>query len=195
MKSVFFLALMASVGLIASDRERPAVSRQTLDAPRTIEGYPCDRGYAWFFDDGRLSSCKVSVETGFGELRVPKASMIHLTPAGKPLFVFLGRDSIVRGMTCRGGGHSYMTAMYPSGKLRVCWLAGDQEVAGVPCGGASFFTDVFGGGAGTVFHENGRLKTCRLSKDQTVQGRRFASGDHPVFDENGKLATDGRGLD
>ena len=29
----------------------------------------------------------------------------------------------------------------------------------------SFMADVFGGGSGTFFHENGDLRSCKLSRD------------------------------
>jgi hypothetical protein len=107
--------------------------------------------------------------------------MIYLRTDGAPDFVFLSRDAGLVGLTCRGGGHSYMTVFYPSGKLKVCWLAGDQEVQGVPCMGASFIADVFGGGAGAYFHENGKLRTCKLSKEFGELRR----GQHVVLSQTG----------
>jgi hypothetical protein len=56
-----------------------------------------------------------------------------------------------------------MVAFYPSGKLKQCYLAGDQMVQGVPCMSGGFFGDGRGGGA--QFHENGKLKSCKLTKD------------------------------
>ena len=50
-----------------------------------------------------------------------------------------------------------MTGFYPSGKLKLGWLAGDQSVQGTPCKAGGFFADVFEGGAGTLFWENGKL--------------------------------------
>jgi hypothetical protein len=60
-----------------------------------------------------------------------------------------------------------MTFFYPSGKLRLCWLAEDQVVQGLPCmAAAGFWGTLFHyGGAGTSFHENGKLHSCTLSKD------------------------------
>lgn len=160
--------------------------RKKLDAPVAIQGYPCAGGYAWFFGDGALRSCAVSRETQFGEAAVPKGSRIHVNRAGKPDFVFLSQDTKVRNLTCRGGGHSYMTAFYGSGKLRLCWLAADQDVDGVPCMRASFWSDVFGGGVGTYFHENGRLSKCKLNRGFTIDGRSFERGDHIALDANGR---------
>jgi len=54
-------------------------------------------------------------------------------------------------------------AFYPSGKLKQCYLAGDQMVQGVPCMSGGFFGDGRGGGA--KFHESGKLASCKLTKD------------------------------
>lgn len=180
-----FLMLVLLVLCVPMDcgwaESRPPALRKTLHAAQEIQGYPCAKGYAWFYSDGRLETCTVERETVFGEARVPERSRIYLRTDGSPDFVFLSRDTRLVGLTCRGGGHSYMTAFYPSGKLKVCWLSGDQEVQGVPCMGASFIADVFGGSVGVRFWENGKLNTCKLSKD--FDGLR--RGQHIVFSQAG----------
>ena len=90
----------------AAEGSGPQTERKTLDAPTVIQGYPCARGYAWFYHDGALRSCAVSKEIQFGEATAPSGSRIHLTPAGKPDFVFLSGDAKVAGHECRGGGES-----------------------------------------------------------------------------------------
>ena len=81
----------------------------------------------------------------------------------------MSHDIRILDYTCRGGGfggpEGYTTAFYHSGTLKLCWLAGDQAVQGIPCMGAGFIADVFGGGVGAYFHENGKLRSGKLSKD------------------------------
>ena len=163
----------ATLGLtgacLGQDYRRDSASSQA------IQGYFCAPGPVWFYAGGHLRSCKVVNETSFGEIRVPAGSRITLTPDGAPMFVFLAHDAQVGSHVCRGGGsESYSTALYSSGKLKECWLAGDQVVQGVPCTGASFLADVIGGSVGVIFHENGKLRTCKLSKDF----RSLKRGDH-----------------
>ena len=81
-----------------------------------------------------------------------------------------------------------MTALYPSGKLKTCWLAADSVVDGIPCVHASMLADAFGGGSGTEFHENGRLKSCKLSRNFMIGDHAFHQGDRVGFDGNGILA-------
>ena len=56
-----------------------------------------------------------------------------------------------------------MVGFYPSGKLKECYLAGDQTVQGVPCMNGGIFGD--GLCLGAVFHETGKLKSCKLTRD------------------------------
>jgi hypothetical protein len=189
------LLKLAALGLVLSaaascttHHSRENTTRKQLGAPADIQGYPCAAGYAWFFADGKLSSCFVSRETLFGEVTVPEKSMIYLAHDGSPRFVFLAHDATVVGYVCRGGGHDYSTALYPNGRLKTCWLAADSVVDGVPCMRAGFTADVLGGGVETDFYENGKLKTCKLSRDVTIDGHAFSEGDHIHLDDSGHLA-------
>jgi hypothetical protein len=174
--------LLAAAGCIfasaAASDPAPNLTRKNLPAPTEIEGWPCDKGYVWYNPDGHLRSCELSHACAFGEAHVPTGSHIYLTSDGKPEFVFLRSDTRILGLLCRGHGHDYSTAFYPSGKLKTCWLAGDQEVQGTPCMGAGFFADIFGGGVGVHFHENGKLRTCKLSRNFGPQrrGEHFVQG-------------------
>jgi hypothetical protein len=169
-RKLLLCLLIPLLRCIAADTPRPEVTRKTLDAPIEIQGYPCAKGYAFFYSDGRLNQCSVSRETAFGEVRVPSGSLINLRLDGKPQYAMLSHNANILSYRCRGGswlgpGEGAMTAFYPSGKLKECFLAGDQDIQGVPCMGGSFFADVFGGGSGTFFYESGKLRSCKLSKD------------------------------
>jgi hypothetical protein len=174
-------------GLAPGDGQRPHVNKRTLDQPAGIQGYPCARGIAWFYDDGKLESCRTSRETPFAEARVPAGSWIQLTPGGQPRFVFLHHDTRIGPYTCRGEGHGFTTAFFPSGRLEGCWLADDEEIQGTPCGRGSFSGDVFGGGSSTQFYESGMLRACRLSKSALIQDHRFSRGARVAFDPDGRI--------
>jgi hypothetical protein len=166
---------------VSQPTSRPPIHRSTLQAPTEIQGYPCDKGYAWFFDDGRLSRCTVTREIPFGEARIPAGSYIALNLDGTPNLVQMSHNAPLLGMTCMGGswlgpGEGAMVAFYPSGKLKQCYLAGDQVVQGVPCMSGGLLGDGRGGGA--QFHENGKLKSCKLTKDFGTwhKGDRYVQG-------------------
>ncbi len=181
------LLSLCSAGVVRAESLRPSLERRHLDTSAEIQGYACENGVAWFYDNGALESCRTGRDTSFGEARVPAGSWIHLTSDGKPRFVFLHHNTRVNQYACRGEGHGFTTAFYPSGKLKECWLAEDQEIQAVHCMRGGFFGDVFGGGSSVRFYENGRLRRCKISKPATIQGARFPRGAHVVFDENGRV--------
>jgi len=173
-----FALLLCCLFSAACAQSNSRVHRKTLSQPTEIQGYPCARGYAWFYADERLSRCTVTREIPFGEARIPAGSYIALNHDGKPGFVQMSHDAPILGLTCTGGSllgppEGAMVAFYPSGKLKQCFLAGDQTVQGVPCMSGGFFADGRGGGA--IFHENGKLKSCKLTRDYGSQrkGDRF----------------------
>ena len=156
----------------------PRNHRKTLDRPTEIQSYPCAKGTAWFFADGKLEHCTVARDVTFGEATIPAGSWITLLRDGKPRIAQMTHDAPVLGYTCMGGSllgssEGAMVAFYPSGKLKQCYLAGDQAVQGVPCMSGGFFAD--GRGGGTQFYESGKLKSCKLTKDFGKQrkGERF----------------------
>ena len=197
-QSVFLCgALICSLGMsaIPGGAMDPALKdlvRKKLSEPAEVQGYPCAEGYAWFFADGALRECAVSRPITFGETAIPQESWINLTHDGHPDFVFLAHDTHIGGYVCKGGGplgptEGAMTALYPGGKLKVCWLAEDTVVEGVPCVHASMLGDLFGGGSGTEFHESGRLQACKLSRDFTMAGHALRKGDHIHLTSAGRL--------
>jgi hypothetical protein len=151
-----------------------------LHNPTEIQGYPCARGYAWFFDDGRLNRCTVTREIPFGEARIPAGTYIALNPDGSPSFIQMSHDAPILGMTCQGGswlgpGEGSMVAFYPSGKLKLCYLAHEQTVQGVPCARGGIIASLRGVDPGVLFDESGKLRACKLAKDFGTQhkGERF----------------------
>ena len=179
MKALFLVLTLCVISCPArAGGALPHVNRKTLDQPTEIQGYPCAKGLAWFFDDGRLNRCTVTREIPFGEARIPAGTYIALNPDGTPNLVQMSHDAPILGLTCMGGswlgpGEGAMVAFYPSGKLKQCYLAGDQVVQGVPCMNGGLLGD--GRGGGTQFHENGKLKSCKQTRDFGAQhkGARF----------------------
>lgn len=177
-KIVWLFILFCGFVPAASSQSTTNSTRKTLNQPTEIQGYPCAKGYAWFFAGGKLEHCTVSRAISFGEATIPAGSWITLTADGKPRIAQMSHDTKVAGVTCMGGGvlgpaEGAMTAFYPSGKLKRCYLAGDQTVQGVPCMSGGFFADGRGGGA--IFDEEGTLQSCKLTRGYGTQqkGERY----------------------
>jgi hypothetical protein len=170
MKRTLFLILLCGSILCVRFLGQDATAkkyRQTLKQPQQISGYPCAKGYAWFYPGGKLASCFLAQDADFGVARAPAGSWIRLDADGHTRTLQLVRDTRIGPYTCRGGNRllgpseGATTDFYPSGKLRTCWLAADQDVQGVPCAGSTMFS----GNSVVEFYESGKLKSCKLSSD------------------------------
>jgi antitoxin component YwqK of YwqJK toxin-antitoxin module len=181
--AVLAVVMAAGCGVTQTAQSGTAVQRTILQQDTEMQRYPCAKGYAFLYADGRLEQCSISRETTFGEAKVPVGSLVILLPDGRPKYAMMQHDAEVAGVKCSGGnrllgpGEGAMTVFYPSGKLQRCFLSEDEAVQGVPCmrGG---FLGLFGDGArrdgGAKFYESGKLESCTLAKDYGGQRR----GDH-----------------
>ena len=164
----------AGCGVTLIAQSGSAAQRTKLTQATEIQGYPCAKGYAMIYPSGHLASCSVSRETVFGEALIPAGSIIDLESTGKPKGAMMAHNTVIAGVKCSGGNRllgpseGAGTGFYPSGKLKICYLAGDQSVQGVPCMTAGFI-GLFGDGArrdgGAKFYESGKLQSCTLAKD------------------------------
>jgi antitoxin component YwqK of YwqJK toxin-antitoxin module len=182
--AVLVVAAGCGVTQAGTAQSRPVTHRNKLKQDSEIQGTPCAKGYAWFYADGKLENCAVSKEFVFGEAKLPMGSILALEWTGAPKYAMMQHDAEVAGVKCSGGNwllgpsEGAMTVFYPSGKLKLCYLAGDQVVQGVPCmrGG---FLGLFGDGArrdgGAKFYESGKLESCTLAREYggKRRGERF----------------------
>jgi len=171
MRNTVFLAMvLCSLQCSAIAAVPLQTERRKLTQPVEIQGYPCAKGYAWFYQDGKLHRCTVSRETQFGEALVPVGSIIYLKPDGSRYGVQMAHSTRIQDVLCDGGGflgpaEGAWVGFYPSGKLKGCYLAENQDVQGVPCAHGGFFATLTGPDPGTNFYESGGLRSCRLSRD------------------------------
>ena len=175
------LALVLSVLAYAGSFGAQSQSSPRTLAPHGSSGLPMRKRLCMVLSRRPLAAMHRLRKTAFGEAQVPSGSVITLHSDGHPKYVNLTHDASVLGYRCRGGGgsdrESDTTAFYPTGKLKLCWLAGNQDVQGIPCMDAGGFLAAifhYGGGA-TEFYENGKLHRCTVSKDFGVlrRGTRF----------------------
>ena len=149
---------------------QPQTYRKTLDQSAEVQGYPCAKGYAWFYQSGHLRNCTVAKEIAFGEATIPAGSWITLTEDGKPQIAQMSHDTNVAGVMCLGGGllgssTGPVVAFYPSGKVKECFLAADQLVQGVPCAQGGFVASISHVDPSLKLYESGKLKSCKLAAD------------------------------
>jgi hypothetical protein len=148
-----------------------------LVEPTEIEGYPC-RGWISFHPNGRIEACDLARDTKIVGHRLPEGTRLFLEPDGTLEDVWLGRDTVIDGIPCNGGG-KIMAGFYPDGRLRYAFLVRDTEVQGVPCE-ASVLTEV-------SFHPDGKLAGCKLSRAFELDGVLLRRGEVIELDREGHL--------
>jgi hypothetical protein len=189
MPDVRSVPLSILILLFASCMDEPNVAPQNerhLDVQEEIQGIALI-GRATFHQNGPLYQAILAREdTLFGNI-LPAGTFVTFRQDSTLDWCFLTESTSLEGLRCRGEGDSYMTCFHPNGRLRLAWLDGDQIVQGVPCMGATFWRDAFGGGVGTYFATNGRLVRAKLAEDDGIQGTSFSKGDRVVFDSLGVL--------
>jgi len=148
-----------------------------LVEPTQIEGYPC-RGWISFHPNGRIEACDLARDTEVSGHLLPEGTRLFLGPDGTLHDVFLGRDTVLEGLPCNGGG-KIMAGFYPDGRLRYAFLARDTEIQGVPCE-ASVLTEV-------RFHPDGQLAGCKLSRAFELDGVPLRRGQVIELDRDGHL--------
>jgi hypothetical protein len=95
----------------------------------------------------------------------PEGSWPYFDPPGVLKCAFLSRACKVQGYLLRGEGNNYQTCLHPNGWLAFGNLREPTKNQGVPSGVSTFWKWMLNGPSGIRFHENGRLRGCRLSKD------------------------------
>jgi hypothetical protein len=165
----------------------PNAIRDKIAHDSSIQGYPCARGYAWFYPDGSLNECTVSRPVLFGNVHVPRGSVIQLWPNGAARYLNMPHAGLIAGYRVTSSSLSESegnrTTFYPSGKLRSIFTRNDKTIDGVPCRGVGNTLVESPGGANRVeFYEDGKLQSCQLIRDYQGQkaGQRLTLPDEPV---------------
>lgn len=127
----------------------------------------------------------------FAGATIPARTTVFYAADGKIEKMFLSRDTVIQGHLCRGGADAWETAFYPSGHLRLCWLAKDETIDRIPCRRATFWADVTGSRVGVWLHEDGHLARCEAARAFTLGTCRGRKGAGVVVDGEGKVTVAG----
>ena len=177
--------------LIAVGSKRDSIWRTTADGEITEVQGIATTGQIEYYANGNIKWCGLAREDTLSGQPLPARTGVHFTEDGVFEWCFLPRTTEIQGYLCRGSGVQMMTRFYPNGQVQYLNLAEDQVIQGIPCARARFLFVVLGGVDGKsremLFHENGQLKQCPLSKNTTIQGRNFRRGDVVRFDPDGRL--------
>lgn len=181
---LLLLSLPTPTGAQAGDSLR----RVPLTAATNIDGVLCAAGKntTILYRSGRLESCPLANDADFYGHTLPAGSFVTLTEAGQPRHVWLSRDARIQGHLCKGTGRGgWSVALYPSGRLSLCFLALEETIDGVPCRKGSFWGEIRGG-VSVEFYESGKLRACGAARDFTLGNRTYRSRQRVLLDPDGK---------
>jgi hypothetical protein len=164
MKKLIFILLPVMLSFTASAEFKGELTKLELAEPTEIEGIPC-QDEALLYPDGRLEGCRLSRDARVAGHLFPAGSWPYFDPPGTLKCVFLEHDYEVQGYLLRGKSHYYQTCFHPNGWLSFGNLKQATLIQGVPCEKSTRKIWLTKGPSGVYFHDNGRLKGCRLSRD------------------------------
>jgi hypothetical protein len=183
------LVLLTATSQLEAQKQ---LERRRLPATVVIDGITCGptgRAFAEFHSSGRLAECPLANDTVLGGHSLPATAWVSFTEDGAIHGAWLPRDTKLGGHVCHGTGYKGFRVLFHSnGALRLCFLAADTEIQGVPCIHGSFWTEIRGGGKSAVhFRDDGQLVRCQASRTFTrdaIEVRRWQTA---TFDLQGRL--------
>ena len=188
-------ALVSPTELHAQD---PVVQRRQLRAPEIIDGVHCaptGNFSAETYPSGALYSCPVLNDTVIAGHSFYAGTWITLDTLRRLEHAWLSRNTVLAGHLCKGTGYKgYSTRFREDGTLRLCFLAEDAVIAGVPCIHGSFWTEIRGGRKSVLsLHPDGSLAGCQASRAFSANGVPYRKWDRIARDSGGIIRRMERG--
>ena len=156
------LFFLISLGVKAHNPVIKTAGGEVITGPLEVQGLSCQVPIQ-YHPDGKLKSCILARDDTLSGQPFPEGTRLAFTETGDLWRCYLSKDSEIHGYLCKGDKDGFRTLFYSVDKLKRIWLARDEIIDNVPCARYDYFSrnDV-------TFHENGRLKSCKLSDDFIV---------------------------
>ena len=150
---------------------------------RSIDGFPCEKGWIHFKSDWQLLSFQLSEAFNYKGTLLPAHTWVHFPYHAEQTgyVVSFPDDYEVQGHLCGGSGgyKGTHTGFYESGKLRSFFPPDDVVVDDIPCKASKF--------ASVGLYEDGSIKSCILSADYEANGIQYEEGQILEFGQNGSV--------
>ena len=189
MKSAVLSALWFVLIAPPVSGQEPQLRTITIEQPRTIDGIPCGptgKAKARLYSSGKLESCPLAVDHVLHGHTLKAKTWVYIDKFGTLTHAWLAQNTKIQGHTCKGTGYDgWVTEFYPTGRLKLCYLAEEELIQGVPCRKGSFWGEVTGG-VKVSFYENGNLESCRAARDFSRAGRDYKKRRRVYLDPNGQ---------
>lgn len=179
--SAIVLFVLISLGIKAHNPIIKTAGGEIINGPIEIQGLSC-KVPVKYHPNGELRSCFLARDDTLSGQPFPEGTLLFFSESGDLKWCYLSKDTEIQGYLCKGKEDGFRTRFYSVDKLKRIWLARDEIIDNVPCAKYAYFSrnDV-------TFHENGRLQSCKLSEDFTVEKQTFKKGDDIEFDDQGNL--------
>jgi hypothetical protein len=181
--SAIVLFFLISIGIKA---QHPVVKNavgEIITGPIEVQGLSCQVP-AQYHPNGQLKSCILALDDTLDGQPFPEGTRLAFRENGDLWRCYLSKDAEIHGYLCKGKEDGFRTLFYSVNKPKRIWLVNDEIIDNVPCAKYEYLSrnDV-------TFHENGRLKSCKLSEDFIAEEKTFKKGDKIEFNEDGDLVT------
>ncbi len=147
-----------------------------------IQGFPCKKGYIWFYENWDIEEVRLCAPYEFNNLIIPEGTWIRLYRSENINVCFFLYDVEVEGYVCRGGSmqrEGVMITFHENGRLKCFFPREDTIVDGILCSLSLFH--------GINLHDNGRLKSCKLAEDTIINGEKYKEKTKMKFDSDGNI--------
>jgi hypothetical protein len=155
-----------------------------------IAGRPCRKGWVHLHTNGVPAGFTASEDIALARFTVAADTWVIQDTAGIVKVCAFSENTEVLGHVCRGTGGptGVHAAFYPDGALKEFFLVRPTRIDGVPCD-----TGLVRGRI--ELHNNGRLKSCRLSESFTRDCVTFRKGARIDLDPDGRVMPNFSGRD
>jgi hypothetical protein len=159
-----------------------------------VEGNLLPAGSKLFFwDNGNPSECWISKEANFYGQLLPAKTSVFFNRWGHKFCFWLPKEMRIQGHLIASTNDGIGNSLHLNGKLKAIWLAGDEDINGIPCSSSEnifkygFHVMSLGTKRMVWFYDTGQLQQAMISHEITIQGYQFKKGDIIYFDKNGKI--------
>ena len=146
-----------------------------------INGYPCKQGWVHFTKDWQPKLFCLYKKSTVNNVQLRKGSWVVLNPGRNFFSVVFPNDTIVENFRCKGGGgvNGFQTSFYNSGKLKEFFTDENITIDHIEC--------KHGIKNPIKLHENGKLCSCMLNKEITLNSTTFKAGTFVQLDSIGTI--------
>lgn len=154
-----------------------------INNPMIIQGYPCDSNMIYMNMEGELLGFRLAQKRILYDLKLAKGTWIFFNEDGSYTCKFPKNTTIygfnIHGNASDDDSKGIPTDFYKNGKLKFFYPVEDVVVNEIHCKASLAH--------GIELYDNGSLKKCKLSQNETIQGKHYKKNSLINFSENGEV--------